>query len=433
MVAEVARPSGELPLDVARWLVGDEGLAAVADATARLDDGVEPADLPVRLARDTRMDVARRAAVTAAATARVRARGRWADADRLVFTRTALEQASDPAVSAWRARRFAEAPAVEDRAAGVGGDALALAATGVPVTASDTDASRLVLLAHNARVRDVAIDTVVADALVTPPPRHGPVHVDPARRVGERRVRRLADHRPSVPALLAHLEATRAGAGVAVVTSPAVDLGDPDLPLDAELELVQLGRDLVEAVLWTGDLRTPGAEATATLLTPDGQLRATRARGARGARLPVGSPGEVVVDVAPAAVRARLHDELGAEIGARRVATRRALLTADEAPPTSPWWQVRPIVAVLPARASAVRRWLEAAPTRPVELVRHGLDVDLRRFATALGRPPTGPDGWRVELVRTDDGALALVTETPSGPAPTARPGSDDGAVPPRT
>lgn len=401
----------ELPVEVARWLVTDDGLAAVISATAALDADDDPLAVGTRLATEG-LDAPRRAAVLGAATARRRARQRWPDADRLLFTRTALEQASDPAVSAWRARRFTGCEAVEDRAAGVGGDTLALAAAAGDgaVTASDRDAARLVLLAHNAAVRGVDVEVVVDDALRRPPPSRGPVHVDPARRVGERRVRTLADHRPSVPALLTHLATVVDGAGVAVVTSPALDLDDPDLPGGAELEFVQVDGDLVEAVVWTGHLRQDGVAATATLLAPDGRVRARATRAERTTAPPVAAPDGWLVHPAPAAVRARLHDQL-APSGARRVAQRRALWTCPTAPPPSPWWVARPIVACLPARPAAVRRWLRGVDVRPVELVRHGLDVDLAGFRRGLGRPPSGPEGWRVELIRTDEGAYAVITD----------------------
>lgn len=400
----------ELSLDAARWLVSDAGLDAVAEATAVLDDGVGELALVTRL-RASIADIDRRAATIAAARARLRARALWPDADRLLFTRTGLEQASDPRVSAVRAARFAGVGAVEDRACGIGGDTLALAAVTSPVVAIDRNPARLALVRHNASVRELDVEIVEDDAARRPPPLRGPVHVDPSRRVGERRVRRLAEHQPSVPALLALLRPVVVGAGVAVVLSPAVDLDDPDLPADVELEFVQVGGDLVEAVAWSGALRgDPSSRATATLLDTSGGVVGRRSRGERRVRVPSGPVRGHLVEVAPAAVRARLHDEVAAELGARRVATRRALLTVDDEPAPSPWWRARRIETVLPLRAAAVRRWLQTSE-RPVELVRHGVDVDLDRFRREIGSPPGGPRGWRVELVRTDDGAVAVVTD----------------------
>lgn len=412
---------GEIDPGVATWLVGDEGRAAVARTAADLDAGTEALRIVTALRRDG-LDQPRASAVTAAAEARRRARARWPDADELLFTRHGLEQASDPAVSAWRARRFVGHAEVEDRAAGCGGDTLALGAVGATVTALDLDVGRLILLRHNAEVRGLDVRTLAADALAAPAPL-GPVHCDPGRRVGDRRVRRLAEHRPSVPALAAHLAASVGGPGLAVVLGPGLDLDDPDLPADAEVEFVQLGDQLVEAVAWLGGLRQDRAAWSATVLPhpgrPPGQTHAapvTRARGERRPRLAVGEVGAFLLEVVPAAVRARLHDEVGAEAGARRVATRRALLTVDDDPGPSPWWQVRRVEAVLPAGPKPLRRWLRAADDLPVELVLHGVQLDPEQLHRQLGSPPRGPAGRRIELVRGDDGAFAVVTRAAAGP-----------------
>jgi SAM-dependent methyltransferase len=412
-VGEPGSGTADLDVDTARWLCSSQGLDVVAHVTAELDENRDPLRIGTHLRRDG-VDARRAAATLGVAAARRRARTRWPDADRLLFTASALEQASDPDVSRWRARRLAGLAAVEDRACGAGGDTLAIAAAGPRVVAVDVDAARLELLRHNVRMRGLEVVAVVDDALRRPPPTEGAVHADPGRRVGGRRVRRLAEHRPSVPALLDHLEAVAAGEGVAVVLSPGVDLDDPDLPGDVELEFVQLGGDLVESVAWSGRLR--GADtvrATATLLSRhDGEVVATRSRSARGRRLAVGPVGDHLLEVAPAAVRARIHDDLGAGVGARRLADRRALLTVDGEVPRSPWWRARPVETVLPARATAVRRWLAGVDEQPIELVRHGVDVDLDRFRRALGPHPGGPQGRRIELVRLDRGAVAIVTSS---------------------
>jgi hypothetical protein len=392
----------ELEPEVARWLTGADGLAAVAAATGALDGGRDELAVATELRGAAGLDPARATAVLGAATSRRRARTRWPDADQLLFTPLGLEQASDPEVAAWRARRL-DRGEVWDLCAGIGSDTLALAAAGAQVTAVDLDGGRAVLLAHNVAVRQLDVRVLVDDVLQVVLPAAAAMHADPGRRRDGRRVRRLADHQPPVGALLeTHADApTRA-----VVLSPGVDLDDPDLPADAELEFVQVGDQLVESVLWSGQARRADVRATATLL-PAG---VSRSRGERGPRLPVGEVGEVLLQVAPAAVRARLHDELGAEVGARRLAGGRALLTADGVPASSPWYRRRHVETVLPARPRAVRAWLRTADDQPLEIAVHGLDADPTRWWRELGRPPRGPAGRRLELVRTDDGAVAIAT-----------------------
>ncbi len=456
----------------AAFLVSEPGLAAV-EATVRSFDGAGTPTVAMheRVRRDLG-DPQLAAAVIAAAQARLRARDRWPDADRLLFTRAALEQASDPVVSAWRARRYADAPEVWDLCAGVGGDTLALAEVVPRVTAVDVDPGRLTLLAHNARVRRLSVTTRTGDALRVRPSTSAWLHADPARRIDGRRVRRLSETVPPVDALL---DAHAGAPGFGVVVAPGTSLDD--LPLrhggGTEVEYVQVGWQLTEAVLWLGACRVPGRVATASLLPAHGDLGGRAVPGVadgalpapgdlggravpgvadgalpapgdlggravpgvadgalpapgdlggravslyrdgpRAERLVVGEVGAYVVEVAPAAVRARLHDTIGRDVGARRIADRRALLTTDDRPPVSPWYRARPVLACLPARPKAVRAWLRRHDPAEVELVLHGMDLDVTRWWHALGRPPRGPAGLRIELVRRDDDAVALITRT---------------------
>ena len=408
----------ELDLQTARWLTSSAGLDAVASAVEAMDTGRELLGVSDRFRR-AGLSASRTSAVLGAADARRRARGRWRQTEQILFTRGGWEQASDPAVSAWRAARFTACQAlgtgsstsernrVWDLGAGVGGDAVALAASGASVTAVDVDPARLVLLEHNARVLGVTLETLVGDALSVSPPPDALIHADPSRRSDDgRRLRALAEYRPPVRTLL---ERHSRAPGFGVVLSPAVDTHDPDLPEDVELEFVQVGDDLVESVVWGGALRQDDVVATATLL-PEGLQR--HRTSSDPPRLAVGPVVDHLVEVVPAAVRARLHDEIGGEVGAHRVADVRALLTVGEPPPPSPWYRSRQVVTVLPARPRSVRRWLRAGDHGPVELVLHGLRADPTQWWRDLGRPPRGPNGIRVELVRNDEGAIAVVTRS---------------------
>lgn len=402
-------PSDEtLDAETARWLVGAEGLETVAEAHARLREGASTLEVVTGL-RDAALGVARAAAAVEAATARERDRTTHHRDEPLVFTRIGLEQSSHPDVSRWRARRYAGSGTVVDLCAGVGGDTIALAAAAGAAVAVDLDAARLTLLRHNAAVVGVDAWPVRGDALSPPVDLGGAVHVDPARRAGGRRVRRLADYRPAVPALLQVLRDAR---GSGVVLSPGVDLSDPDLPDDGELEFIQVGADLVEAVLWTGELASPGVRSSATLLPEGLHLQAREVR----PELEIGPVGAFLVEVAPAAVRARLHDHLGERIGARRLARRRALLTTDDDPGDAPWWRVWPVEADLPLRAKAIRAWLREHGEAPIEIATHGVDHDPTELWRAIGKPPRGVGGRRLHLVRTDEGGRCVVTDD-RGPA----------------
>lgn len=395
----------QVPVDLARWAVG-AGTAAIDRATVLLAQGRD--DLAVATALRVDLPPDRAAFALSAAHARRRAVADGVPgAERLVLTRESLEQASRPVVAAWRARRAAAVGApLQDWCAGTGGDAAALAAH-APVDAVERDPGRAVLARHRAAVLGLPVTVHVGDALgPLLDPTGAVVHADPDRRdAAGRRARRLAHHTPAPAALLA---AASGAAGTVLVVAAGVAWDDPQLPEGAEVAFVAVGDDLVEACLLGGDVAAPGVRARAVLL-PDGH---EVTRGSDPAtRRPPGEPGEWLLRPHPAAVRARVHDELGAAAEAWPVARRRALLTCDRPPPDSPWWRVERVLSVVPARARAVRDVLPA--DRRVEIVLHGLDADPTAFLRSLGRPSTGPDDVRVHLVRRDDDAVAIVTSTP--------------------
>lgn len=394
-----------LDVEVARWLCGEEAEAGLAALRPYVRDSGE-LELITR-ARDLVGTGARARALTAAAVALETARASGWPSAPLRLTRAALEQASRPEVARWRARRFAGADAAVDLCAGIGGDALALAGEVADVVAVDLDEARATLLRHNAHVMSASIRVVVGDAR-RPPVRDGQVlHADPSRRTAEgRRARRLADYQPPVSALG---ELARRARGMGITVSPGVDLDDPDLRVDAELEFIQAGSELVEGTVWLGALRQDGARASATLLPGGHHLHRETAL----EPLPVASPGRWLLEPAPAAVRARLHDRLGAELGAWRLARSRALLTVDRQPPASPWWRAYEVEDVVPARPRTVRQWLRHREDLPLEIATAGIDADPQRWWRQLGRPRRGPGGRRLLLARLDTHAVALLLRAP--------------------
>jgi hypothetical protein len=388
-----------LGAEVARWLVGDDAMPWVAFTRESLAGGRDELAVASLLALRG-LDVARRAGLldVVAGSRRAHAAGMPAHT---WWTTAAWEQASAPALSAWRAQRFTGEDVI-DVTAGCGGDALALAATARTLVAIEAHPARAVLLAANLGT----VATVRCEDALAVDVGERWVWADPGRRRDGRRSRSLAETVPPVPALL---DACRGATGIGVALSPAVDLADPDLPADAELEFAQVGERLVEATLWVGGVceRGPGgiAPRSATLL-PAG----VHVRGEPGPPGVVGELGAWLVEPQPALVRARLHDRLAGEAGLRRFDGRRALFTGDEPPPASPWWRAWQIESVVPAHPKAVREALRSLEPLPLEIAVHGLDADPVRWLRDLGAPPTGPRGRRLHLVRTDAGGLAILS-----------------------
>lgn len=389
--------SEDITEDAARWVMSPPGREVLTELLQMATD--DPLAVASRL-RGAGLDPGRAATVQGVASASRRAweagqpQGTW-------WTPAAAEQASHPQLTRWRARRFAGSDAV-DMTAGCGGDALALVEHARRVLAADFSRVRLPLLAANLGAEAAVVQADARRPCVPPDRWWG--WADPARRVDGRRVRHLGGTQPDVPSLTA---LGYVGLGIAI--SPAVDLADPDRPDDAEIEFVQVGRQLAEAALWLGEARDTGpgerASASATLL-PDG----VHHRGTpTGPDQPVVDVGAWLAEPAPALVRARLVDGVAAELDLARLARTRALFTGSRAI-TSPWFRMEAVEAVVPARPARVRDALAGMEPQPVELVTHGMSVDARDWWRGMGAPPRGPRGRAVHLARLDRTSVAIIT-----------------------
>lgn len=394
--------SEDVTADAACWVVSPAGQQVLAGLVA-----VPAADslaVGARL-RAEGLDPATAATAQGVAAASLRAwqaghpRGSW-------WTPAAAEQASHPMVGAWRSRRYASRSTV-DLTAGCGGDALALSEVCKDLLAVEPSPVRTPLLRVNL---PAGVPVVRADATrpCVDPTGHW-AWADPGRRVAGRRVRGLDATQPPVSALV-----PSGWVGLGVAVSPAVDLDDPARPADAELEFVQVGRQLVEATLWLGAARETGpgerAPASATLLPEGLHLRGTPA----APDGPIVDVGAWLAEPAPALVRARLVDSVAQQLGLARLARHRALFTADT-DVDSPWFRTERVEAVVAARPGKVRDALAGLEQRPLEIVTHGLSVDLRAWWRGLGSPPRGPQGRAIHLARFDDRSLALITRRDAG------------------
>lgn len=318
---------------------------------------------------------------------RRKARVKFSRADRMYFTREALEQASGELVSTYRAARYAGRSRVADLGCGLGGDALGLSAV-APVVLVDRDPLRLRLAQANLAAYGRAAAPLCADLTAGPWPDADALWFDPARRVGGRRKFSIRDYEPPLTIVRNWLPRTPA---LGVKLSPGIDLAELDgeqwLPDDQpssslagrrssfELEFISVHGELKEAVLWFGPLRT--AERRATLLPgphtllPDPQPPASS----------LAPPGPYLYEPDPAILRAGLVTTLAARLGARQLDPDIAYLTADTLTPT-PFARAFAIDDAFPFQLKRLREYLRTrrvgrvavkkrgSPLEPDELIR---------------------------------------------------------------
>jgi SAM-dependent methyltransferase len=333
---------------------------------------------------------------------RQRARAKFAQADRMYFTRDGLEQASAEVVARHRARRYRGTGRVADLCCGIGGDLVALAGQR-PVLAVDRDPLHLRMAEENARalgvggqvsawlgdVRDASLDGLDG------------VFIDPARRAGQRRLR-PGDSEPPLPECL-RLAGEVARVGIKAAPGIARDA----VPPGWELEFTAVGRELKEAALWSPALATAPARAT---ILPGGDTLAGYGAGP----VPVAEPGEFLLDPSPAVTRAGLVEDLARMVDGWKIDPHIAFLGAA-GPVRTPFARVLRVIDSGPWRQKELPSKLRALDIGAVDIRRRGLAGDVaalhknlrmngsRRATLVMTRVAGQPWG----LVCLDEGAGA--------------------------
>lgn len=338
---------------------------------ARATRGDDP--LARRAALERRFSAEECRAALAQDDLRVRAAAKTPHAERLLFTREALEQGSPAAVAAERATRFAAFDVVADLCAGIGLDAIALAEAGRRVVAVERDPLRARLLAHNVAAAGVGdrVRVVVGDATEVETGASA-AFLDPDRRPGGRRTRDPAEFDPpasaweAIAARVPHL---------LVKLPPAVD--ERTLPWP-RVERVSLEGEAKEARVGTGALA--GTATRRALLLPRGGVVEGEGRPWPAARAP--RPGDLLLDPDPAVVLAGLVGDAAERVGAAPVHPRIAWLVGA-AP--APWARAARIETVMSADPADLRRMLEARGVGELVVRTRGVDDPPERWRARIG------------------------------------------------
>lgn len=352
-------------MDVATFdrLLSPEGAAALVAAAELAPTEARYPACADRLAKRFPRDLARAALDTV--MLREKARAKFSQADRMLFTREALEVATAEPVAAHRAKRFAGYGTVADLCCGVGGDAIAFARVGCGVVAVDRDPLRLRMAEANLAVHGLTGRFTLADVLTDPLPPADAVFADPGRRSGDRRVLSVRDYEPPIDALLSRLPN---GIPFGVKVAPGVPWVDVER-FDAEAEFVSLDGELKECVLWYGPLKS--ATVRATVLPGGHTLTGQRVLTSADVR----PAGRYLLDPDPAVTRSGLVDAFAATVGAGRIDPGGVMLATDQ-PTPSPFATAYRVDEVVPFHAKRIGEALRSRGVGSVTMVKRGLDID---------------------------------------------------------
>jgi hypothetical protein len=281
---------------------------------------------------------------------------------------TAVEQATAEPVARHKAERFL-CPLVVDLCAGIGGDALALAAR-CDVLAVDSDQGMCRRLSFNAsvyKVRDRVL-SVRARAETFAIPAGAWLHLDPDRRTsGAKRARSLDEYAPAPEFWKSAICRVAAGA---IKLGPASDFAKHFSDPEFEVELISLRGECKEATVWFGELASCRRRAT---VLPE-NVSWTDRDGPTGQWTPVVQPGAFIFDPDPALLRAGLLDGFALEHGLARVADGVDYLTGERLIAT-PFLSAFHVLDILPLDLKRLRRLIAASGIGTLEIKVRGADV----------------------------------------------------------
>jgi THUMP domain-like len=350
-----------------QWLTGQEAAEMLAELAGRN----EPLHAAVARLRRT-LSASRAHLLLEQAELRQRAAAKFERAGDMFFTRLGLEQATDQWVASHKVRRFADRGPVADLCCGIGGDLLALAASG-PSIGVDRDEVAACFAAANARIAGVSekasltigeIDGI--DACV-----FAAWHIDPDRRPTGHRTTALEWSSPSVESVERLLAANP---NAAIKLAPAADV--PAIWTDrCELEWISRDRQCRQLVAWRGTLaRQPGVHC-ATVLSTDGNV----------ARIVTGRPdqpktytpqlGRFLFEPDPAVLAAHLAGVLAAQHGLFAVSAGIAYLTGPSAI-DDPALACFEVCEVLPLNLRQVAGHLREQNIGRLEIKKRGVEHD---------------------------------------------------------
>ena len=373
-----------------------EELVAAADAALAPAESVPAPSVIARLRKSH--DAALVAAAFELVAARRKASSKFASADSLWCDVAGVEQASDERVSAWKAARVREAlgagGAVLDICSGIGGDAMALSAAGLSVTAIDLEPRRAWMTGRNARCEARVADAESLDLA------GAVLHADPARRDerGGSRSWSLDDHQPGRAWIERALREPRA---TAMKFSPGVDRrAFGDLPI--EWEWIESDGTLVQAVAWSGAFARAPRSTRATRLSRGGPVASIvglpdDARSDRIGVDPRLEHGMFVAEPVAALERAQLLTEATQGTGARELA-RSLGLVAARSPLPVPWFESFAFVEECGRDAPSIARAIarHGLVARSVRVRGRALDADaITRAIGARGDGDAVVFAWR--------------------------------------
>lgn len=377
-----------------------EAVAALSDPVAwELLQSLPPYDEGSALALGTRLrraghDPGLVAAILSQSRLRQRGRVKFGDrVDRMLLTPDGVEQATRWQLARRHAERFRAAGVerVWDLGCGLGGDALALSATGLDVDAVDADPATAAIAAVNLDgLAGVTVrQGVIEDLDLRPTPGVG-AWLDPARRLpgtsdrhGRTRRTFSLDQLSPTWATVQDLAGRLGQVGAKLSPSFPHDA----VPTGAEAQWASFGGEALECTIWWGDLaQRPGRSAQVHTGPADaGQWLEVYDDG--GGRAPVAESvdgvGDWLFEPDRAVLQAGLTGTLARLVHGTETAPGAGYVTGPDGVDV-PWARRFRVLSVHPLSVKPLRRWAREADIGALTIKKRGVSTDPDRLRRDL-------------------------------------------------
>lgn len=395
------------------------GQKAVAVAQQARTVSPDPMAVAKRLTRELDLPAAYRSAASLQAELRERLQARWGSAPDWLLTRDGIEQATHPAVRAWRAERLARLGVgrVADLGCGLGFEAASFSAAGLAAIAVERDPELAAIATINLRRCAVPVECfdIVAepDQLTAVLERVDACFVDPARRSATAarsidgrtggRVTSPSDWSPSWNWVLALGE--RQPRLVAKV-APGID--KRLLPASAQTTWFAVRGTLVEASVWFAGFGLPaGTQAIALDRHGDQAVIDGFAPSSEA----IGGVEQFLLDPSPAVTRAGLVTQLAALAGGHRLDPQVGYLSCASEPTDSPLFTSYEVLESFEMDEIKLAKSLHQHAARDVQITARGWNGDIDALTRRMKRDLAGDKVITVLIARVGDAHQAMVAQ----------------------
>jgi len=320
---------------------------------------------------------------------RRRARAKFAEAEKMIFVKEALEQATHEAVARYHASHFPKSTLVADLTCGIGADLIALARRGATI-GFDLDSERLESARFNLEALQLLAETRCEDSLQVEW-NFEYAMADPARRVAGRRTLDPTQFEPNPTVLCHRMSKLKLGL---IKLSPA--MADSFFEsLECGLEFVSFGGECREALIQVGTEAKFGRWA---VHLETGSRLSTEALAPSAV-----NHGEYLFDCDPAAVRAHALGTLCEQYDLQPLGDSNGYLVGNQIVESS-WFRGYRVLYTGKGDMKTTRRILKELDARIFEIKVRGAKVDdvkLKRDLSSEGANPVSmviwPDGASIK------------------------------------